>query len=29
MTDISAVGQFAWLLLVLPLAGAVILLLAG
>ncbi|MFC0544629.1 NADH-quinone oxidoreductase subunit L [Kutzneria chonburiensis] len=29
MTDISAVGQFAWLLLVLPLVGAVILLLAG
>jgi NADH-quinone oxidoreductase subunit L len=29
MTDISAVGQFAWLLLVLPLVGAVVLLLAG
>jgi len=29
MTDISAVGQFAWLLLVLPLVGAVILLVAG
>ncbi|MFC0439444.1 NADH-quinone oxidoreductase subunit L [Kutzneria buriramensis] len=29
MTDISAVGSYAWLLLVLPLVGAVILLLAG
>ncbi|GAA3433354.1 NADH-quinone oxidoreductase subunit L [Kutzneria kofuensis] len=29
MTDISAVGQSAWLLLALPLVGAVVLLLAG